>query len=100
NQPLEDHQAVSKAISWYEHRWLIEEYHKCLKTGCRVEHRGLKQADSLERMIAMMAVVAVRLLSLRNTARTAGEQPAITQVNPALLQLLIVRLSLQTDPNE
>jgi hypothetical protein len=24
-----------RRISWYEHRWIIEEYHKCLKTGCR-----------------------------------------------------------------
>jgi len=26
---------------WYSCRWLIEEYHKCLKTGCRIEARQL-----------------------------------------------------------
>lgn len=26
-----------KVIEWYRYRWIIEEYHKCIKTGCKVE---------------------------------------------------------------
>ncbi|MBK9313803.1 MAG: IS4 family transposase [Acidobacteria bacterium] len=35
-------------IEWYEHRWLIEEYHKCLKTGCAIEQRQLTTAQALQ----------------------------------------------------
>ncbi len=36
-----------RVIEWYEKRPLIEEYHKCLKTGCRVEARRYQEADRL-----------------------------------------------------
>ena len=29
-------------IAYYEKRWIIEEYHKCLKTGCAMEARQLE----------------------------------------------------------
>ena len=35
-------------IEWYEQRWLIEEFFKALKTGCRMEERQLRSADALE----------------------------------------------------
>ena len=48
-----------------ETRWTIEDYHKCWKTGCRVENRQYMTAQALERSAALSAVVAVRLASLR-----------------------------------
>ena len=39
-------------LEYYEKRWLIEEYHKALKTGCRVECRQLKSKEGLERITA------------------------------------------------
>jgi hypothetical protein len=31
--PIVDAQAALTRVPWYGHRWLIEEYHKCLKSG-------------------------------------------------------------------
>ena len=63
-------------IEYYEARWLVEEYHKALKTGCRVTKRGLRQAPRLEAMVGLMSVVAVRLLQLKSMARSNPDRPA------------------------
>ena len=81
SEPAEDPQAAFEIARWYSCRWLVEEYHKCLKTGCRVESRQLRTADRLKAMIGMSAVVAVRLLQLKQHARLRPESPAETCVS-------------------
>jgi Transposase DNA-binding/Transposase Tn5 dimerisation domain len=63
-------------VRYYENRWLIEEWHKALKTGAAVQERQLKEGQRLEPMVGLMSVVAVRLLQLKGEARTAPERPA------------------------
>jgi len=81
--PVATFSAAWKIIEYYETRWLVEEYHKALKTGCRVTHRQLKTAARLEAMVGLMSVVALRLLQLKSLARTSPEIPA-QRVVPAL----------------
>lgn len=69
-------------IEWYEKRQLVEEYHKCLKTGCRIEHRQYKTSHRLERVTGLLSIVAVRLLQLKSVARTHPDRP-VEQVVPA-----------------
>lgn len=75
-------------IGYYESRWLVEEYHKALKTGCRVESRQLKAAPRLEAFVALAGVVAVRLLKLKSLARTNPEVPALRVVPRVWLKML------------
>lgn len=75
-------------IDYYESRWLVEEYHKALKTGCRTESRQLKAADRLEALVALSGVVAVRLLQLKSLARTNPEVPAERVVPRVWLAML------------
>lgn len=70
-----------RTIGWYEKRPLIEEYHKCLKTGCRVEERLYRSGERLAPVIGLLSVLAVRLLQLKSVARCHPEQPA-AQVVP------------------
>lgn len=70
-----------RMIEWYEKRPLIEEYHKCLKTGCRVEERLYRSGDRLAPVIGLLSVLAVRLLQLKMAARRDPEQKA-AQVVP------------------
>ena len=72
-ESLDEAMAVT---GYYEKRWLIEEWHKALKTGTRVQKRQLKTGARLEPMVGLMSVVAVRLLQLKGEARTAPERPA------------------------
>ena len=75
-------------IGYYELRWLVEEYHKALKTGCRTEKRQLKAAGRLEAFVGLASVVAVRLLQLKSLARTNPEVPAQRVVPRVWLQML------------
>lgn len=63
-------------IEYYEQRPLIEEYHKCLKTGCQVESRQYRTGQRLEAVIGLTTVLAVRLLQLKQAARTEPDRPA------------------------
>lgn len=79
-----------KAIGYYELRWLVEEYHKAIKTGCATESRQLKAAGRLEAFVALTSVVAIRLLQLKSLARTHPEVPAQRVVPRVWLQMLKV----------
>lgn len=75
-------------IRYYELRWLIEEYHKALKTGCSTETRQLKTAGRLEAFVGLTSVVAIRLLKLKSIARTKPDTPAQRVVPDVWLKML------------
>jgi hypothetical protein len=75
-------------IGYYELRWLVEEYHKAIKTGCATESRQLKTTGRLEAFVGLTGVVAVRLLQLKSLARTNPEVPAQRVVPRVWLQML------------
>ena len=60
----------------YGSRWIIEEYHKAIKTGLGAERLQMEKAEHLFAAIAMMAVVALRLLDLREALRFHAHEPA------------------------
>jgi hypothetical protein len=63
-------------IEYYEKRPVVEEFHKALKTGCRVEERQYETSERLEAITALLSVTAIRLLQLRSAARQTPERPA------------------------
>jgi len=73
SRPCESLAAARRVVGIYTARWWIEEYHKALKTGTGVETSQLERGHRLEALIAVLAVVAVRLLSTKLLARS---QPA------------------------
>jgi hypothetical protein len=74
--PTETVAAAWERVTWYTCRWVVEDYHQCLKTGCRLEQRHLQTYDGLVRLLGFLAVIAVRLLQLRDLARQAPERLA------------------------
>jgi len=86
--PIETFDDAWVVIGYYEARWLVEEYHKALKTGCRAEFRQLKTASRLEAFVALTSVVAVRLLKLKSLARVNPEVPAQRVVPSVWLKML------------
>lgn len=81
-------------IAYYEKRWLIEEYHKCLKTGCALETRQLESAAGLEALLGFLAIIAVRLLHLKEASRTQPDALARHFVAPELMTTLQSYLKL------
>jgi hypothetical protein len=44
---------------------ITEEYHKCFKTGCKVEEAQLKTGKRLMALLGRLGVIATQLLRLR-----------------------------------
>lgn len=80
-----------RAVAWYSCRWLVEDYHMCLKTGCRVEHTQLDDAEDVRRLLGFAVPIAVRLLQLRQCVRQAPELPAKAVVDPLMVDVLALR---------
>jgi len=80
NVAVTDAAAAWERVDWYAARWVIEEYHKGLKTGCGIEALQFTAEDRLRPMIGLLSVVAVFLLRLRSAARRAdaATTPAAT----------------------
>ena len=78
-------------VDWYRHRWLVEDYHQCLKSGCRIEQRQLQTVDSLIRLLGLLSPLAVRLLQVRACAREDPERPAHEVIEPLMLAVLAER---------
>ncbi len=78
-------------VDWYRHRWLVEDYHQCLKSGCRIEERQLQTVDGLIRLLGLLSPLAVRLLQVRASAREEPERPASEVIDPLMLAVLAER---------
>jgi len=63
-------------VGWYACRWGVEDYHQCLKTGCRLPARQVQQTARFIRLLGLLSPVAVRLLQLRDLSRREPERPA------------------------
>jgi len=92
--PIQDLADAQRCIAWYSCRWLCEDYHQCLKTGCRIEKRQLDDGADIERLLGFLAPIAVRLLQLRQAARRAPDEAATTVFEPLLVQVLAQRYHL------
>jgi hypothetical protein len=69
---------------WYSWRWPVaEDYHQAEKTGCREERVRFQDGASLRAHLAVLSAVAVRVVQLRQVARSSPQEPA-EQVASAL----------------
>lgn len=67
-------QAV-QCLEWYCLRWRIEDWHRVLKTGCRVEELRHESAERLKRAIAINAVIAWRIMLMTLLGRETPDLP-------------------------
>jgi hypothetical protein len=92
DEPVTDAATALTVVFWYACRWLIEEYHKCLKSGCRIESRQLEEADRLKTLLGILSVVAVRLLQLKHQAKVNPDAPALRIIPQRYVQTLAAHL--------
>ncbi len=87
--PCETWEQAMRVVGAYSRRWLIEEYHKCLKTGMQIEDSQLSTARGIEALLAIHAVAAVRLLNRKLLAvARPRDLVAPTEVGPEVLAIL------------
>ncbi len=66
------HQA-REVVRLYGLRWWIEDWHRILKSGCKVETIAHRTGGRIERAVAINAVIAWRIAALTHLARTEPE---------------------------
>jgi len=90
NEPIGSCEDAERVIGWYECRWVVEEYHKALKSGCNIEDLQFCDESRLEPMIALLSVVALTLLNLRDASRRPDAKitPAHTLVGQEYVDVL------------
>jgi hypothetical protein len=100
SEPVTSLADAVKVIDWYRRRWLIEEYHKAQKTGCRLEQSQLEDRDAFIRLAAITGLVAARLLQLRDQAddESTANTPAIEHIDDALWLSIVSHLAKHDNP--
>jgi hypothetical protein len=63
-------------LRWYALRWRIEDWHRVLKTGCRVERLAFETAERLKRAVAINLVIAWRIMLMTLLGRESPDLPA------------------------
>ena len=76
DQPITDFAQALACARQYASRWLIEDFHKALKTGLGAEKLQLQTAARLLAAVALLSVVALALVDLREKSRLEPDLPA------------------------
>ncbi|MFC6226160.1 IS4 family transposase [Hymenobacter artigasi] len=76
DQPVTDLAQAMVCARQYASRWLIEDFHKALKTGLGAEKLQLQTAARLFAAVALLSVVALALVDLREKSRLEPNLPA------------------------
>lgn len=87
--PLETLDECRKVLAIYACRWMIEEWHKALKTGLKVEASQLSDVRRLGVLVGILSIVAVFLMEQKLWARRDPQRPLSNdEVDPAMLAVL------------
>jgi len=76
--PITSVKQALKCVRWYCRRWRIEEWHRVMKSGCKILDHQNHRAHVLLRAIALDAVIAWRLMLLALLGREVPELPSET----------------------
>ncbi len=74
-EEVETVEEAVRMLKLYSLRWRIEEWHRVLKSGCKVLEHQHETAERLKRVIAMDAVLAWRIQLLTLLGREAPDLP-------------------------
>jgi hypothetical protein len=75
-QRLADSQRI---VQRYALRWWIEQYHKALKSGAGIEESQLEQGFRIENLLAILGILAVRLVNTQWLARNRPDEPVAAE---------------------
>ena len=96
--PIRSWAQIKRIISCYTQRWVVEEFHKALKSGTQMEASQLSTARALQALCAVLSLVALRLLQTKLYARAFPEEPlAPGQFAPELIRLLAAKLGCPSE---
>ncbi|MDJ0591776.1 MAG: IS4 family transposase [Pleurocapsa sp. MO_226.B13] len=88
-----------RSLRWYTYRWLIEEYHKILKSGCQVENYRLA-GNSMSVLLGFLTAIAADLLRITYLNRTQPDSSAESILTPVQIKVLTAVSSQRKTQNQ
>ena len=67
---------AEECLRWYCLRWRIEDWHRVLKSGCKIEDLAHKSAERLKRAVGINLVIAWRFMLMTLLGRECPELPS------------------------
>jgi hypothetical protein len=55
--PVASRKDAVEKLNWYAMRWMIEIFHKVLKSGCKAEESKLRTAERIINLIAVLCIL-------------------------------------------
>ena len=86
--PVGSQAQAEQVLQWYRLRWRIEDWHRILKSGCKVEYLGHRTGERIERAVTIKAVIAWRLAAMTLLGRETPELPATVFFTQMQLRVL------------
>jgi hypothetical protein len=86
--PVADTRAAREVVRWYQARWGIEEFHKILKTGCRLEKDRVEDIEGFRRLLAVAVPIASHIARWTHAARMCPQEPALDHIDTDTLDTL------------
>jgi len=100
SEDIDNNEKLERVIKLYRRRWLIEEFFKGLKTGCKIEEKQFEDVDSWKKIIAFYLPIATKILNLRELDKASIEEikNCLTKNQISILKKLSSkdRIELQT----
>jgi hypothetical protein len=97
--PIASLKQALKCIRWYCRRWRIEEWHRVMKSGCKILDHQNQRAHVLLRAIALDAVIAWRIMLLALLGRKVPELPSDALFDQAECEVLGLLAQKKSSPS-
>lgn len=88
NENIETKEDCLRIVRYYQSRWLVEDFHKGLKSGCRIEERQLQSREKLIKLLGMFSIMTYQLLLLRFQAKSSDNAAGEIILNSIQITIL------------
>jgi Domain of unknown function (DUF4338)/Transposase DNA-binding/Transposase DDE domain len=90
---------AQECLRWYCLRWRIEDWHRVLKSGCRIQALQHKTAERLKRAIGINLVIAWRIMLMTLLGRECPDLPAEVLFSDTEIEVLQAYAKKNESPN-
>lgn len=98
--PVNSKKNALTVIQYYKFRWLVEEFHYILKSGCRIEELQLKAKERILNMLMVYNLVACKILNLTYAARINSKEQATNHFSKTECEVLYNYYKLKPPQNK
>jgi len=92
SEAIDTPEQIVEVVAIYRKRWMIEEFFKSLKTGCKLEERQMESASTILNVLAILLLQAWRVLLLRSLSDETPDESWRAVLEPLAFELLKLKV--------